>query len=107
MKGVIAVLAVCTLALLTTLALYQFVRWLVAVRAGGGVLALRRDPELMRLADEKRRLFNHLREIRFDYETGKLDVADYKAMRDRAEREASAVLDAIDARTQEDHGGAA
>lgn len=97
MKGAIAVVAVLALALLTTLALYQFVRWLAAVRAGGGALAALRDPELMRLEDEKRRLLNHLREIRFDYQTGKLDANDYRALRDRAEREAAAVLEAIEA----------
>jgi hypothetical protein len=95
-KGVIAVVAVCALALLTTLALYQFVRWLAAVRMGGGALSGLRDPELMRLEDEKRRLLNHLREIRFDYQTGKLDASDYRALRDRAEREAAAILEAIE-----------
>jgi hypothetical protein len=91
MKGAIAVLAMCALAVLATLALYHMVRWAAAARSGGG-MAPRQDPELTRLQDEKRRLLNHLREVRFDWETGKLDDADYRALRNRYEREAAHVL---------------
>lgn len=99
MKGAIAVLAMCAIAVLATLALYQVVRWAAAARSGGG-MAKGQDPELTRLLDEKRRLLNHLREIRFDWETGKLDDTDYRALRNRYEREAAQVLTEI-----ERHGG--
>lgn len=95
MKGVIAVAAVCVFAVLATMALYQLARWVAAARRAGGV-ARTSDPEWTRLMDEKRRLLNHLREIRFDWETGKIDATDYKALRDRYEREAAQVIDAIE-----------
>lgn len=52
--------------------------------------------ELARLEDERRRLLNHLREIQFDHDTGKLDRHDYERLRQRYEGEALAVLAELD-----------
>jgi len=95
LKTAIAVLAVIALAAFATLALYQGVRWLTMLRARRGrVIGF--DAELVRLRDERRRLLNHLREIEFDFQTGKLDASDHKSLRNRYEREAVQVIEALD-----------
>lgn len=110
MKAAIAVAAVVALAVLTTVALYQAIRWLAALRERNWATPEAYRSERTRLVDERRRLLNHLREIRFDHDTGKIDVADYEAMRTRYEREALAVLaalDALDAASRSDGGRSA
>lgn len=97
MNGIVAALSIGLLALLLTLALYQAARWLVALLS----VSTQQTPALpdavrSNLLDERRRLLNHLREIQFDFETGKLDAADYHQLRDRYEREAIAVMAALD-----------
>ena len=52
--------------------------------------------ELARLEDERRRLLNHLREIQFDFDTGKLDINDFNRLCARYEGEALAVLALLD-----------
>lgn len=105
MKAAIATLAVLALAVLTTLALYQGGRWWTAVRLRHGTAPLRYRAEWTRLQDERRRLLNHLREIQFDYDTGKLDLTDYTTLHTRYEREALAVLAAIDAMRRGERDG--
>lgn len=56
-----------------------------------------RDAELVRLHDERRRLLAHLREIQFDFETGKIDARDHAELNAKYEQEALAVLRALDA----------
>lgn len=55
------------------------------------------DPEGARLQEERRRAINHLREIQFDRDTGKLDEADYLRLRARYEQQAIEVLQQLDA----------
>lgn len=93
MKGWLAILAALAAAVLTLFALYQAVRWFAALRQpdpGPGRREV--DPEIERLEDEKRRLLNSLREVQFDHDTGKLDAADYKALRERYEADALRVM---------------
>jgi hypothetical protein len=96
LKSIIALLAVVMLAILSLLALYQGLRWLEAVRGREDGLAALQDAERTRLEDERRRLLNHLREIRFDHDTGKLDADDFRSLTERYEAEAIAVLEEID-----------
>lgn len=96
MKPVLAVLAMIALGCLTLAALLQALRMLLALRDASR-LASGYDAERTRLRDERDRLFNHLREIRFDRETGKLDAADCAHLSDRYAAEAAVVIDALDA----------
>ena len=86
MKGVIAVLAVCALTALVSAALWQLVRALAGWRAAAGQRTVATDPGLQALLDQKARLMQHLRELRFDRDTGKLSDEDYRQLRDRYER---------------------
>lgn len=66
-----------------------------------------RDAELVRLHDERRRLLAHLREIQFDFDTGKIDARDHAELKAKYEQEALAVLRALDAhgsQAEADHG---
>ena len=102
-KGWLANLSVLVAALAGILATLYAVRalFLAQLRAPKATAkAERPDPdqkELARLEDERRRLLNHLREIQFDYDTGKLDTHDYNRLRVRYEGEAIAVLALLDA----------
>lgn len=107
MKGAIAVLAVCALAALVSAALWQLVRALGGWRHGEAARLAVGDAGLQALRDDKARLLQHLRELRFDRDTGKISDDDYRQLRDHYEREASAVLDQIDARQAELTGQAA
>ncbi|MSP92924.1 MAG: hypothetical protein EXR79_14165 [Myxococcales bacterium] len=94
MKAGIALAAILILVACVTFALYHALRWLAALRAPGQVAAPD-DAATRALQDERRRVLQTLREARADFETGKLDAADYERMRARGEREALAVLDCI------------
>jgi hypothetical protein len=102
-KGAIAVLAVCALAALVSAALWQLVRALAGWRdaAGEHVAGTRRELEAsahqQALRDDKARLLQHLRELRFDRDTGKLGDDDYRQLREQYEREAAVVLEQLDA----------
>lgn len=94
MKAVLAVFALGALGILTVAALVQALRGVWA--AGHGAQGDRAyDAEYTRLCDERDRLLNHLREIRFDYATGKLDERDFTRLAQRYEAEAAACLDAL------------
>lgn len=104
MKGAIAMLAVCALAALVTAALWQLVRALAGWRAAAGQQTAATDHGLQALLDHKARLLHHLRELRFDRDTGKLSDDDYRQLRDRYEREAATVLEQLDAKRGADPG---
>ena len=95
MKAVLAFVAIAALGLLTLAALLQGLRMLLAMRDARQI-EVAYDAERTRLADERDRLLNHLREIRFDRETGKLDGRDYQQLADRYANEAATVLDALE-----------
>ena len=95
MKAVLAFVAIAALGLLTLAALLQGLRMLLAMRDARQI-EVAYDAERTRLADERDRLLNHLREIRFDRETGKLDGRDYQQLADRYATEAATVLDALE-----------
>lgn len=94
MKAGIALAATLVLVACVTVALYHALRWVVALRMPGRI-ALPDDVLARGLQDERRRVLQSLREARVDFETGKLDAADYERMRTRGETEALAVLDTI------------
>lgn len=96
MKAALALVAVITLGLLVLFALLQAVRALLSLGAARPLDAAY-DGERTRLRDERDRLLNHLREVRFDHATGKLDGADHDRLSARYAAEAAAVLDALDA----------
>ncbi len=104
MNAVIAALSLGLLAVLLTLALYHATRWLALLGNHAGLLPEAPDPAVHDLRDERRRLLSHLQEIQFDFETGKIDAADYHQLRNRCEREVIAVLEALDA---QERGGTA
>lgn len=95
MKAALATLALATLGALTLAALLQSLRAWLAARTAGLASERRYEAQRTRLTDERDRLLNHLREIRFDRETGKLDAADYERLAARYTSEAAAVLDAL------------
>lgn len=103
MKGWLANLSVVLAALAGIAALLYAVRALFfaqtrAASVSAKPVAAEPDQrELARLEDERRRLLNHLREIQFDHDTGKLDRHDYERLRQRYEGEALAVLEDLDA----------
>ncbi len=77
--------------------LYAVKALVFAARTPAGGPGLAGDPQRIALEDERRRAINHLREIQFDRDTGKLDQADYERLRARYEREAVEVLARMDA----------
>jgi hypothetical protein len=94
-KGWLAQAAVVAAALAAFVALLQLLRGLGAwVRGDDAPSAGTPRPDLG-LEDQRRRILQHLREIDFDRATGKLDEADYQALRARYEAEAVRVLDAL------------
>ncbi len=98
MKALLAMLAVAGLVALLLLAIYQIARWLTGLRASEQPTHARYDAATTALLDEKRQLLNHLREIRFDFDTGKLGQDDYAILRDRYEARAAEVLELLDAK---------
>lgn len=56
------------------------------------------------LEDDRRRSLHNLAEVRFDFDTGKIDQADYDALRARYEGYAIAAMRAIDAHAAAAHG---
>lgn len=103
MKSLLAALAVVGLVALLLLAIYQIARWLSGLRASQQPAHARYDADTTALLDEKRQLLNHLREIRFDFDTGKLGQDDYAILRDRYETRAAEVLELLDAKAQTDN----
>lgn len=103
MKGWLANLSVIMAALAGILATLYAVRALFLAQLRGPVASAKTarpdadQKDLARLEDERRRLLNHLREIQFDYDTGKLDARDYQRLCARYEAEAIAVLAQLDA----------
>jgi len=93
-KAIFAVIALGALGVLALAALLQALRMLLALR-DARLLDAAYDAERTRLTDERDRLLNHLREIRFDRETGKLDDRDFRQLSDRYTHEAAPVLDAL------------
>jgi hypothetical protein len=113
MKGLLAQLFLILAGVLATAALWRAGKWAALLRPDQSqpdqdlaedeleqawLNSQPRDAELVFLLDERRRLLSHLREIQFDYDTGKIDGRDFAELKDRYEREAVAVLRRLDAR---------
>lgn len=100
MKAFLAWITVAAVGTLLVSALLQALKLLHALRDGSPQPANharnRDDPARTKLRDERDRLLNHLREIRFDFQTGKLDAKDFHALSDRYALEAAQVLDALE-----------
>jgi hypothetical protein len=77
--------------------LYAVKALVFTARTPAGDAAFRSDPVRIGLEDDRRRAINHLREIQFDRDTGKLDQADYERLQTRYERQAVDVLARLDA----------
>ncbi len=105
MKEFLALTAIAALGLLALAAVLQALRLLLALREAGKLDAAY-DAERTRLQDERDRLLNHLREVHFDHQTGKLDVHDFSQLSDRYANEAAVVLDALE-RLDARHAGLA
>lgn len=99
MKGWLASMTVLIAAAAAFVALLYVLRGLTALaRTPRNALnADAVDATRDKLEDDRRRVLNHLREIQFDRDTGKLDEADFNRLRQRYEAEALAVLAALDA----------
>ncbi len=103
MKTTFAVIAVIFVAVFTLLAVVQLLRFYVG--------ALQMDDDQMDswdaqrglLEDARRRSLHNLREVQFDFDTGKIDQKDYDLLRARYEQRAVAAMDALEALP---HGGA-
>lgn len=85
MKSVTAAIAVLIVAALALLALYQAVRFYAQLGRGTRHREGSGDLQSTLLDDEHRRHIAGLREIQFDYETGKIDESDYRDLRRRHE----------------------
>ncbi|MBM4342864.1 MAG: hypothetical protein FJ100_05760 [Deltaproteobacteria bacterium] len=88
MKGVLAGWMAVAAAVAAALALLQLVRGALAALDGGRDQAAGPPSERSALLAEKRRIINHLRELDFDAQTGKLSNHDLQHLRQRYEREA-------------------
>lgn len=66
-------------------------------RFSGEPLELRQNPEAERLALQKDTLYVAIRDLDFDYHTGKVDDQDYVELRQSLEGEAIETLQALDA----------
>lgn len=95
MKAALAFAALAALGVLTLAALMQALRMMLAMRDARQTDAAY-DAERTRLTDERDRLLNHLREVQFDFQTGKLDAKDFQQLSDRYAAQAAAVLDALE-----------
>ncbi len=95
MKAALALIAVGALGVFALAAVVQALRMLLAMREAQQLDAAY-DAERTRLLDERDRLLNHLREIRFDHQTGKLDARDFQQLSERYASEAATVLDALE-----------
>ncbi len=84
MKAIVAGVAVVIVAALTLFALYQAVRFYAGIGRRGETEAAHDIDETL-LGDEHRRHLAGLREVQFDYDTGKIDDDDYRALRRRHE----------------------
>ena len=85
MKSVTAAIAVLVVAALALMALYHALRFYAGLNADGRRREADFDLSGTLLDDEHRRHIAGLREIQFDYDTGKIDEADYRALRQRHE----------------------
>ena len=94
MKAALSFAAIAALGLLLLAALTQALRMALALRDARHLDATY-DAERTRLTDERDRLLNHLREMRFDHQTGKLDTQDFQRLSDRYAAQAANALDAL------------
>lgn len=97
MKTWVAVAAVVALVGFCLAAMYQGLRfWQRVLQAQSGRAA---SPDVVRtrLGDEHRRHLNNLREVEFDFETGKIDRDDYEVLKRRHEAGAIRAMRALDA----------
>ncbi len=97
MKSAIALASVAVVVLLLLLAVFRGLRFFEALRGPEGGTADRAAEEIDRLEEERRRLLGHLREIRFDHETGKLGDVDHHELERRVGQRAVEVMQALDA----------
>lgn len=95
MKGALASLMAVAAALAAALALIQLVRGALAAASDRRAVATGPADEREQLLAEQRRLVNHLRELEFDAQTGKIGAADWQQLRARYEHEALAIDDRL------------
>ena len=85
MRSITAAIAVLVLAVLALGALYQALRFYAGLSDDSRHREAEFDLSGTLLDDEHRRHIAGLREIQFDFDTGKMDEADYRALRRRHE----------------------
>ncbi len=95
MKGTLAGLMAVLAALAAALALLQLLRGVLTAASRTGSEPTAPDGARESLLAEQRRLVNHLRELEFDAQTGKLGAADLQQLRARYEAEALAIDDRL------------
>ncbi len=84
MKAIVAAVAMLIVAALTLFALYQALRFYARLGLQGKHEQAHDVDETL-LSDEHRRHLAGLREVQFDFDTGKIDQEDYSALRRRHE----------------------
>ncbi|MSQ82006.1 MAG: hypothetical protein EXR77_03695 [Myxococcales bacterium] len=95
MKGAVAQWMAILAAVGAAAALVQVLRALLAILGRQPVAAAEEATAQEPLLAEQRRLVNHLRELDFDLQTGKISQADYAQLRDRYETAALAIADQL------------
>ena len=100
MKGAVAQWMAILAAVGAAAALFQVLRALFAILGRQAVAVAEVATAQEPLLAEQRRLVNHLRELDFDLQTGKIGQADYDQLRDRYETAALAIADQLASRGQ-------
>lgn len=97
MAQVVATAAVVAVALLSLLALWRAVRSVLALSVDDDDHRVpAQDQRLQMLIDERTRHLRAIKEIEFDYDTGKISENDYRQLRGRHELGAAAAMRALD-----------
>ncbi|MCO4760695.1 MAG: hypothetical protein KC502_04280 [Myxococcales bacterium] len=96
MKATVAVIAVVLVAVFSLLAMVQALRFYVLASSAGDEGTRAWDAERGKLEDARRRSLHNLREVQFDFDTGKIDQADYDVLRVRYEQRAVAAMQRLD-----------
>jgi len=96
----IARCAAAFLVLVIVAALYRALLFVYELARGGTERGDGYDAVQVRLDDDRRRALSHLREVQFDYDTGKLSKDDYETLTARYESEAAAAFRSLDARAR-------
>ncbi|GEM_PF-3039832 len=97
MKSAVAIAAIVAVAALSLLALWRALRAWGVIQGPARSLGPEYDLRRTMLDDDRLRHLRGLREVQFDYDTGKIDETDYTKLRQRHERAAAVAIRSLEA----------